>query len=102
MHKRWRNLQNARKFINADPIETDCQNAFTKIIHCLIKETEDKYYYSHPNTNNHLTNEVHQHICAFKLLSNDKVGARLNVEKRRKNFLHRQQNGWTLVIIVLK
>ena len=84
MHKRWRNLQNARKFVKADPIETDCQNAFTKIIQCLIKETEDKYYYSHPNTNNHLTNEVHQHVCAFKLLSNDKSWCAAQCRKEKK------------------
>ena len=44
MHKRWRNLQNAKQFVGADQTETDYQWAFTKGIDQYINETQQKSY----------------------------------------------------------
>ena len=84
MHKRWRNLQNAKKFVGTDPIETDYQRAFTKGIDRYISETAQKYYTEHPLTERHLTSQVHQHICAYQLLSNDKSWCAAQCRKEKK------------------
>ena len=44
MHKRWRNRIKAYNLgVKHDPAETEIQNAFTRIIHSHIKETQEKY-----------------------------------------------------------
>jgi hypothetical protein len=84
MHKRWRNLQDARKFVGADPIETEHQWAFTKGIDQYINEIQQKYYEAHPLTERHLISPVHQHTCAFTLLSNDKSWCAAQCRKEKK------------------
>ena len=84
MHKRWRNLQNARKFVGTDSIETELQWTYTKEIDRYISETARKYYTENPLTERHLTSQVHQHICAFKLLSNDKNWCAAQCRKEKK------------------
>ena len=84
MHKRWRNLQNAKQFVGADQTETDYQWAFTKGIDQYINETQQKYYEAHPLTERHLTSPVHQHVCAFTLLSNDKSWCAAQCRKEKK------------------
>lgn len=84
MHKRWRNLQNARKFVGTDSIETEHQWAFTKGIDQYINEIQQKYYEAHPLTERHLTSPVHQHTCAFTLLSNDKSWCAAQCRKQQK------------------
>lgn len=84
MHKRWRNLQNARKFVGADAIETEHQWVFTKGIDQYINDIQQKYYKAHPLTERHLTSPVHQHTCAFTLLSNDKSWCAAQCRKEKK------------------
>ena len=84
MHKRWRNHGKAYNLTaKKDPVETDVQNAFTRVIHSHIKETQDKYYAANPDTDRHLT-FTHAHVCAFKLLSNDKSWCAAQCRKEQK------------------
>ena len=84
MHKRRKNLQNVRQFVGVDQTETDYQWAFTKGIEQYINETFQKYYKEHPLTKQHLTSQVHQHICAFEFLSNDKSWCAAQCRKEKK------------------
>ena len=84
MHKRWVNDGRAYNLtVKKDPIETDIQNAFTKIIHSHIKETEDKYYAANPDTDKHLYNG-HIHKCAYEIASNDKAWCAAQCRKECK------------------
>ena len=84
MHKRWINGGKAYNLtVKKDPVETDYQRTFTRGIQKYIKETQDKYYNEHPDTNKHLT-FTHAHICAFKLLSNDKSWCAAQCRKEQK------------------
>ena len=84
MHKRWINQGKAYNLtVKKDPIETDVQNAFTRVIHSHIKETQDKYYAANPDTDKHLI-FTHAHVCAFKLLSNDKSWCAAQCRKEQK------------------
>lgn len=84
MHKRWRNRIKAYNLgVKHDPAETEIQNTFTRIIHSHIKETQEKYYFAHPDTDKHLHNG-HAHICAFKLFSNDKAWCAAQCRKEQK------------------
>ena len=81
---RWMNKAKAYNLnIKRDPIETDYQQAFTKEIQNYIKETEDKYYDTHPDTNKQLS-FTHTHICAFKLFSNDKSWCAAQCKKEQQ------------------
>jgi hypothetical protein len=84
MYKRWVNDRRAYNLtVKKDPIETGIQNAFTKVIHNHTKETQDEYYAANPDTDKHLT-FTHAHICAFKLLSNDKSWCAAQCKKEQK------------------
>ena len=80
-NNRWINKAKAYNLnVKRGPIETDYQQAFTRGIQDYIKETQDKYYDIHPDTNKQLS-FPHAHICAFKLLSNDKSSIYLFYEE---------------------
>lgn len=84
MHKRWRNHGKAYNLtINHNTVETEHQDAFTKMIHCHIRETEDKYYSAHSNTDKHLTGG-HIHKCAFEIISSDKAWCAAQCRKECK------------------
>lgn len=84
MHKRWINGGKAYNLtVKKDPVETDYQWAFTRGIQNYIKETQENYYKVNPNTDKHLT-FTHAHICAFKLLSNDKSWCAAQCKKEQK------------------
>ena len=83
-NNRWINKAKAYNLnVKRDPIETDYQQAFTRGIQNYIKETQDKYYDTHPDTNKQLS-FTHSHICAFKLLSNDKSWCAAQCKKEQK------------------
>ena len=84
MHKRWRNHGKAYNLTTKkDPVETDVQNAFTRVIHSHIEEEQEKYYSAHPDTDKHLHNG-HIHKCAYEIVSNDKVWCAAQCRKECK------------------
>lgn len=91
MYKRRKNLSKARQFVGNDPIETDYQWAFTRGIQSYIQDTEQKYYTEHLLTERHLTSGVHQHICAYTLLSRDKSWCAAQCRKECKKLPSRPQ-----------
>ena len=83
-NNRWTNEAKAYNLnIKRDPIETDYQQVFTREIQDYIKKAQDKYYDTHPDTNKQLS-FTHAHICAFKLLSNDKSWRAAQCRKEQK------------------
>ena len=84
MYKRWINQGKAYNMaVKKDFVETELQVNFTKDIQNYIKETQDKYYAANPDTDKHLT-FTHAHVCAFKLLSNDKSWCAAQCRKEQK------------------
>lgn len=81
---RWINKAKAYN-LNAkrDPVETDYQQAFTRKIQDYIEEVQDNYYKVNPDTDKQL-HFTHAHICAFKLLSNDKSWCAAQCRKEQK------------------
>lgn len=63
--------------------ETKLQEAFTKKIENFIQKEMDNHYEKNPD-GPHLTNMIHSHICAFKLLSNDKKWCAAQCKKEQK------------------
>ena len=65
--------------------ETKLQETFTKKIENFIQKEMDNHYEKNLD-GPHLTNMIHSHICAFKLLSNDKKWCATQCKKEQKNF----------------
>lgn len=83
-NNRWINEAKAYNLtVKPDPTETNYQQAFTREIQDYIKEAQDKYYNTYPDTNKQLS-FTHAHICAFKLLSNDKRWCAAQCKKEQK------------------
>ena len=81
---RWMNEAKAYNLnLKRDPIETDYQQAFTRKIQDYIKEVQENYYKVNPDTDKQL-HFTHTHICAFKLLSNDKSWCAAQCRKEQK------------------
>ena len=83
-NNRWINEAKAYNLnVKRDPIETDYQQAFTRKIQDYIKEVQENYYKVNPDTDKQL-HFTHAHICAFKLLSNDKSWCAAQCKKEQK------------------
>ena len=83
-NNRWINKAKAYNLnVKQDPIETNYQQAFTRKIQDFIKEIQENYYKINPDTDKQLS-FTHAHICAFKLLSNDKSWCAAQCRKEQK------------------
>lgn len=83
-NNRWINEAKAYNLnVKRDPIETDYQQAFTRKIQDYIEEVQENYYKVNPDTDKQLS-FTHAHICAFKLLSNDKSWCAAQCKKEQK------------------